>query len=435
MAFLNAERAQKMVETALKAASAKDVLVRLGERRNAVTRFANNAITQNTLDAGTELAVEVAFENRRASARVSSLSEEAIRTAVRRAEELARVARPDPEYLPPLPRQQYLAVDAYDPATANLTPVERAKRAGRIAGAAGRASLRAAGTVESAERVSVVAASSGLFAYHLRTDAQIGCTLQGPDSSGWARDVASRMALLSPERIAQSAIEQARRGVNPVAVEPGRYTVILAPAAVGTLLFHLVEQMDARDTLDGVTFLSGKMGRQLVGSNITLRTDPANTRLPGVPFDEEGLPQPQLPWIDRGVFQQMRWDRFTAQKNNRPPVPAPRSLVMEGEDRSIEDLIRSTERGLLVTHVWYVRDVKPDETTVTGLTRDGTFLIEKGQLTRGVKVLRFNQSLLAMLSSTLALSRPEAAADNELPPSLLPALKVAEFNFVSGSSF
>ncbi|AGY59802.1 TldD/PmbA family protein [Gloeobacter kilaueensis] len=433
MATLSESQARKVVASVLKYTTAKDVLVSLDAHTSAVTRFANNAITQNTLDEGNLLEVRVAFDERHATSTISSFDEEAIKAAVGRAEALARVAPPDPEHLPPLPPQQYLAVEAYDPATAKLDAAGRARQVLTITQAATKKNYRAAGTVETGETIAVVANSAGLFGYHRRTDVQVGCTVQGADSSGWARDTASQIALIDPASLVGDAISQVQKGASPVAMGPGKYTVILAPAAVGTLLTHLLFQLDARETLDGVTFLSGKMGQKLVGDNITLYSDPTNSRLPTRPFASDGLAQPKLNWIDKGAFTGLRWDRFTAQKNNRSPVPFPDGLLMQGSDKAIADLIASVDRGIFVTHVWYVRDVKADETIVTGLTRDGTFLIEDGKIARGVKTLRFNESILEMLSKTLDLSRPQACADTELNPSLLPAIKVADFNFVSGS--
>ncbi len=427
---------EQLTQDLLKKKQAPDVEVSIGYSRSGVTRFANNGITQNTLLEAVNIRIDCAFEGRSGAATTSTLTPEALADTLQRAETLARVAPVDPEYQAPLAPQIYLEPKSYFPATAQLTPEDRAKQVLAITTPAIKNGIRASGTVESGESINFLANSAGLVAFDQRTDALIGTTMTAPESSGWARDSASDSTLLNPSLLAQSALEQTRLGNKPQDLAAGKYTVILSPAAVSQLVWFMFYLMDGRSTLDGVTFLSGKLGQKLLPDNISLYSDPTNSRVPGATFGGSGTPQRLVPWIDQGVFKEVRWDRFTAQKNNRTPTPFPGNLILPGDDsKSVEDLIKSTERGVFVTHVWYVRYIKPAETLVTGLTRDGTFLIEGGKLKGGVKNLRFNESVLSMLGRVEAMSKAVSAVDNEAPPGLFPALKIRDFNFVSATQF
>ncbi|WP_218079755.1 TldD/PmbA family protein [Anthocerotibacter panamensis] len=437
MPFITPDAAQKLTADLLQKKKAPDVQVTIAYRRSAVSRFANNAITQNTQVEATNIRIDCSFEGRSGAASTTSLAPEALEDALRRAETLARVAPPDPEYLPALGPQKYLKPPGYFQQTAQLRAEERAKRVLTITEKAAKVQVRASGTVESGENVIVLANAQGLFGYDASSSALIGTTMTASDSSGWARDTASDIQLLDPALLADRALEQTRLGAAPKDLPAGKYTVILAPAAVSQLVWFLYFLMDGRSTLDGVTFLSGgKLGQKLLPETITLRSDPMNARVPGAQFGGDGLPQRPVHWIDKGVFQEVRWDRYTAQKNNRTPTPFPANLILEGDEtKSIADLIQSTERGIFVTHAWYVRYIKPSETLLTGLTRDGTFLIQDGKFAGGVKNLRFNESVLGMLERTVASTKPVTAVDNEAPPGLFPALKIRDFNFVSATQF
>ncbi|WP_287129573.1 TldD/PmbA family protein [Candidatus Cyanaurora vandensis] len=437
MTFITKDAAQKLTADLLKQKTAPDATVFIGYQRNAVSRFANNAITQNTLVEATNIRVECAFEGRKGAASTTTLTPEALTDTLRRAEAIAKVAPPDPEYLPPLGPQTYLAPPGYSPETARLAVNERASRVLTITEKAAKAKVRASGTVESGESGAVLANSKGLFAYDLGSNGLIGTTMTAPDSSGWARDTAPDIRLLDPSALAEAALEQTRIGAAPKDLAPGKYTVILSPAAVSQLVWFMFYLMDGRSTTDGVTFLSnGKLGQKLTPEAINIYSDPLNSRAPGAAFGDSGLPQRLVKWVDQGVFKEVRWDRFTAQKQKQTPTPFPANLIMAGdESKSLMDLVKSTERGVFLTHVWYVRYIKPAETLLTGLTRDGTFLIENGKFAGGVKNLRFNESVLSLLQRVEAMSKAVSAVDNEAPPSLFPGLKVKDFNFVSATQF
>ena len=428
--------AQTLAEKTLKLVTADDATVSIGDGRSATTRYANNAITQNVVTGGKSLTVTVAFGRQRGSASAATLEPDAIAEAVRRAERIARLAPPDPEYLPPLGPQIYPLVRAYHEGTARLTPVERARRVLAVTERAKRAGFQAAGTVESGESATAIATSKGLFAYHRETNALVGCTITAKNSNGWARDAAPDMTLLDPTALADDAITQARVAAHPQTLAPGRYTTILMPAAVGYFVGPLIGGLDARTTGEGLTYLSGKVGQKLVSDKITLRSEPGSRRVPGTPFDGSGVPTRAKTWIDKGVIgRELLYDRFTAQKAGVTPVPFPGALILDGTEKSATDLVKSTERGVLITHVWYVRSIKADETLQTGMTRDALFWIEDGKIKHGLKHMRWNESALGVFSRVLDLSRPLPNVDSETSLTLLPALKVADFHFVSGTEF
>lgn len=433
--LIGPEECRRVGERVFQLTDADDAVVNLSHERDALTRVANNAIVLNVFTECRGLRVTVAFGNRKGSASCDSLDDDAIEAAVRRAEEVARVSPPDPEFLPSLGPQEYLPVEAWFERTAALDAEDRAKLALELIEPARAAGLLLAGTVETSESVRCVITKNGAFGYHPRTDAQIGCTVTATDSTGWARDVTVDIDRIDPAKLGQAAVDQALKAARPRPLEPGRYDVVLMPAASGHLAEYLIWWADARTTLEGLTYLSDRIGQKLCGDDITIYSDPTDPRLPSCPFDDQGLPRRRETWVDRGVFGQMVWDRWTAAQNGREPVARPGSTIMEGTDRTAADLIREVERGVLVTHFWYVRSVKADETLVTGMTRDGTFLIEDGEIVGGVRNMRWNDSCLGMLQRTVAIGKPGSCADVELMPSLYPPIVVKDWNFVATTDF
>ena len=435
--LMSADEAHALARQALRHVTVEDAVVTLYDGRSAVTRFAGDAITQNIDTGGRFLSVSVAQGGRVGSASAATTSPDDIAAAVRRAEEIARLAPPDPEYLPPLGPQTYGTPprSAFDEATNSLSPEVRAEQVRKFVAGARKAGLSASGTVESSGGMQAIATSRGLFASFQGTSAAAGCTLTGKDSTGWARTAAPSMSGIDTDALVADAVRQARLGAAPLALAPGRYTTILLPPAVGSIVGPVAYGLSARGAEEGVTFLAGKVGQKLVGSNITLRSEPFHPLMPDTPFNGSGVPVGVQTWIDKGVFQHLSYDRFRAKKAGVTPNPLSSSLLLEGTDKSVEDLIKGTERGVLLTHFWYVRTIKPEETTQTGMTRDSLFWIEDGKIAYGLKHMRWNESSLRVLSNVLDLSRPRPAVDTELGLCLMPALKVADFNFVSGTEF
>ena len=263
---------------------------------------------------------------------------------------------------------------------------------------------------------------------------------EGGSSSGWATQVSTTMKDLNGEAAGRIAAEKCLRGVNKRRIEPGKYTVILEPAAVSDLIGQLGYGLGARDAEQGYSFLSrkGKDGETLLGEKlfpefVTLRSDPFNPKLSAAPWAGELIPNEALTWIERGVVTNLFFDRFWAQKAGRKPTPFPASLILEGQDHSLGDLIASVDRGLLVTRFYYIRMLQPQTLQVTGLTRDGLFLVESGKVTDPVMNFRWNESPVRVLQNTKLLGRPVPTQGSEAGSSMAPPLVATDFNFSSVS--
>ena len=283
----------------------------------------------------------------------------------------------------------------------------------------------------------------GNFGYHRRTSASYSATVRTPDGtgSGWAEDEGPRISAIDSRSLARRAIEKAVLSQKPRRLDPGKYTVVLEPHAVTDLVPGVVFSFSARSADEGRSFLTGRgggnrLGEKVFSEKVTLRSDPFHPQLPGLPWGGGGggggfgggggLPSQKMTWVEKGVVHNLFYDRYWALKTNKQPTPFPGSLILDGEDKSLEDLIRSTESGLLVTHFWYIRTVNPQTVQLTGLTRDGLFWIEKGKIAYPVQNFRFNESPVRLLEKVLALGRPQRAGNMMAPP-----LKAADFNFAS----
>jgi predicted Zn-dependent protease len=270
-------------------------------------------------------------------------------------------------------------------------------------------------------------------------------TVRTPDGtgSGWAGGSENDFSKLDPAALGRTAIEKAKKSVNPVAIEPGRYTVVLEPTAVSNIVSLIAGSFAARGADEGRSFMSkpgggNKIGMKVVDERVTLTSDPFDPTSPGSPFTGEGLPTQPITWIDKGVVKTLAYDRYWAQKTGNQPTGGGGfggGLRMSGGDKSIEELIASTERGLLVTRLWYIRPVDPRTILFTGLTRDGTFLIENGKITRAVKNLRWNESPIFVLNNLLEMGRPVrvSASEDGSPGAtvIMPPIKARDFNFTS----
>lgn len=429
---LTEQECRAIGERALRFVEADEALIQIQESRERTTRFANSAISYNASIERLQVTAHVALGDRVGAATLEATDDDALREAVRRAEEAAQGAPPDPECLPVLGPQEYVSVDAFRPDTALMKSEEQVRLVQAITETARPIGCAAAGTVETSSSVISLISSRGLFAHHARTDAEIGCTMTAADSSGWARRAEVDVRRLDAGAIAAEALEQARRSAAPRDLPPGKYTVLFQPAAVADLMPALVYLTDARQTEAGLTYLSGRVGEALAGVDITLRSDPAAALYPSRPFDNEGLPHRPRVWIERGRHREQMRDRWTARQSGLEAVPSPRSICMEGTGRTLSELIGGIERGVLVTHLWYIRPLKMEQTLFTGMTRDGTFLIEEGRVVGAVRNLRFNDSVLGMAQRTVDIGIPESCGSGGYGL-LFPPLVVRDWEFVSAT--
>ena len=437
-AILSRDEAQAIVAKVVGYSRADGVEAQVTSGYSGNVRFAANQVSTSGARTDAQLAVQSSFGRKHAVVTTNDLSDESIRRAVEQSERVARLAPDDPEAMPALGPQQYAPVDAYFERTAALTPEDRARAALtalRLTRAAG--DLAAAGFLEAGVSSYALGNKAGLFAYDRRTSSNYTLTVRSSDGSGWAAADHPDWGQVDVPALAERATTKARLSRNPVAVEPGRYTVILEPQAVGDLVQLVGNYAGAREADEGRSpFVKpgggNKIGEKVADERVTLFSDPADPQLLARPFDGDGLPLGRQVWIENGVLRQLYYSRFWAKKQGKQATGAPSSLKMAGGTQSVDDLVRGTQRGVLVTRLWYLREVDPRTILYTGLTRDGTFLVENGKVTRALRNFRFNESPLFMLNNLDALGRAERLAGTEQGGDVvMPALRVRDFDFTS----
>jgi predicted Zn-dependent protease len=439
-AVLTREEAQALVERIVKMSKADGIDVQIGGGYTTNVRFADNQMSTAGGVSDFSVGVQSWFGPKHAVVTTNEITDEALRSAVEKSEKLARLAPDDPEAMPMLGAQQIQPIEAYFTSVANMSADERAKialTALEPARAAG--DLTAAGFLLNSVGASALGNSAGLFAYHRATNSNYTVTVRTKDGtgSGWAGAEHNDAKQVDFAAVSTRAVDKARLSRNPVAIEPGRYTVIMEPQAVGDLCQLIGFYADARSTDEGRSpFVKQgggtKIGEKIMDERISIYADPSDPMVRAQPFDNDGLPLGRQEFIQKGVLKTLYYSRFWAKKKGVAPTGAPTSFLMSGGDSSIEDMIKSTPRGVLVTRLWYLREVDPRTILYTGLTRDGTFLIENGKISRAIKNFRFNDSPLFMLNNLEALGRPQRLAGTEAGGAVVvPPIKVRDFNFTS----
>lgn len=434
------EQAQAVVEKIVRLSKAESVQVNVGGGYAANIRFADNRISTAGGVSTANLNIQSSYGPKHAVVSTNDLSDAGLERAVRQSEALAKLAPDDPESMPALGPQTYESVKTYFDSTANLTPEARAEAA-RLAidpcKAAG--DLKAAGFLQTGIGAAAVGNNAGLFAYQSGTSTNYTLTVRTADGtgSGWAGADHPDWSQLDVKGVAQRAIEKARLSRNPVAIEPGRYTVILEPQAVGDLVQLLAFALGARAADEGRSAFSKqgggtRIGEKVVDERVTLFSDPADPQLLSNVFDGQGLPAHRVAWIENGILKRLTYGRFWAQKKGQQPDAGTNAVKLAGGSQTQEELIASTPRGVLVTRLFYLRQTDPRTVMYTGLTRDGTFLIENGKVTKAIKNFRFNESPLLMLNNLEGLGRAVRVAGTESGGDVvMPALKIRDFNFTS----
>ena len=439
------EQAKALTDRALSFSKAEETQVILtgGDRAN--VRFARNSVTTAGASSGYSLAIVAKFGQKSGTVTASEFSDASLQRAARNAEEIARLSPDNPEAMPLLGAQAFTPVKAYFEDAAGATPEWRAAAVKSALDISKEKDVVSAGFVETSAQIQAVATSKGLFGYDRFTAADYNLTARTQDGtgSGWASKSFSELRLLDPKGLAASAIDKAARSHNPTAIEPGKYTVVLEPAAMADIIVNLAFAADARQADEGRSFFSKKgggtrIGEPVVGEKVHLYSDPTDARAPALPFDGQGLPLKRIDWIDKGVLKNLSYSRYWAQKQGKEPTPQPGNLIMDGGSATMDELIKGVERGVLVTRFWYIRPLDPQTLLFTGLTRDGLFLIEKGKITRPVKNMRWNESPVFALNNLDAMTPPERTVSGEGVGGsgfsvVCPAARIREFTFTSGS--
>jgi predicted Zn-dependent protease len=467
--MLTQEQAGDIFHRIKKLSTADEVEVLFSGGQFALTRFANNVIHQNVAEQNHTVSVRTVFGVKTARAFTNKFDDESLRQVVRSSESLAKVQHPDPDLLP-MPdlreadgstgegaRATQIPSRHFE-ATSKITPELRAEGVKKIVSVAQKHKLTTAGVYSSAESMEGIFNSRGLSQWHAQTSAEVSITMLAADSSGWQKGNSPDVANVDPLMLAEIAAKKAVDSAHPREIPAGKYTVILEPAAVLDIVGFMFWDYSGMAILDQRSFLNGRIGTKLFGNNITIWDDVAHPLQAGSPFDGEGVRRQRVGLVENGVVMRVVYARATAERMKQSeyrekvgPIEAtghgfalpnemgemPLNIVFApvADPHTVEQMIASTERGVLVTRLWYIREVEPFEKMLTGMTRDGTFLIENGKVAGGVRNFRFNESLIHMLSNVEAMSVPLRSCGEESFDMVVPAMKVKDFNFTEVTKF
>jgi PmbA protein len=440
---------RQIADTVLLLAKARGVAeteVHVEEVIEALTRFANNTIHQNVAEHGVTVSIRTVADGRTARLTTNRVDENSLRMAIEDCLALAASQPKDSGLLPMPGKQSYRKVQRFITATAKLSAKERALAVKSTCDLAARNGQVAAGIFSSSQTQSLLSNSTGLSASYRQTQAEYSVTMQQGSAASWAKANAGDVRQIDPIALAKRASDKVRLAQNPVELAPGRYTVILEPAAVLDLVGFLFYDFAATAVSDKRSCFSGRVGKALLGENISITDDAHHPEQLGAPFDGEGIARERVVLVDRGVIKNLVYSRRSGQKTHHKPTghgfslpndygEAPMNIVVAGGTSSLEEMIESTDRGLLVTRLWYIREVDPYEKIMTGMTRDGLYLIEKGKVSRAVRNFRFNQSVLEMLRNVELLGPSHRASGEEAFEMVVPAMKVNQFQMSEVTKF
>ncbi|PWF47595.1 TldD/PmbA family protein [Massilia glaciei] len=438
MKQLNQEEAQRICERVMGFSKADECRVSINGSRTGNIRYAQNSVTTAGLNQDRQLAVSVAFGKRQGTATINEFDDKSLEKVVRRAEDVARLAPENPEFLPAIGKQAFKPSNAYFAPTAAIDPEFRAEVASHSILAGRKNKLLTAGFFTDSTGFSAIANSNGLFGFEQSTDCSFTCTARTEDGrgSGWVTRYAGDVRRFDAREASNVAIEKALRSVDAKALEPGRYTVILEPAAASELLGRLFNAFDARRADEGRSFLSKKgggnrLGEKLFDDQVNVWSDPWDKELPVSPWGNDMMARERADLIKGGKVASLNYSRFWAAKQGARAVARPGNMIMAGGTKSLEQLIASTKKGVLVTRAWYIRSVDPQSLLLTGLTRDGTFYIENGKIKHPIKNFRFNESPVTMLNNLEEMGKSVLVGGDETMTTMVPSLKIRDFNFTS----
>lgn len=411
-----------------------------------LTRFTHEVSNQNVAASGVDVSVRAIVDGRTGVATTNAFDALSLQQLVGRASEMARLAPKDPMQ-PPLPagKPQPAPPGAFSLETAHAAPERRAAMCGALFDAAENGRCWCAGFVSTSSYGVTVANSNGALSSFDGTDAGINVKMIADDSSGWAESHTTDVGAIDAPAIAERAVSKARAGAAPRVVEPGAWTVVLEPAALGEMLAYLLDHFSAQSYDEGSSFCSEGLDKSYFSERVNIFDDWAHPLAPGMPFDFEGHPTERLALVENGVVKNVVTDSYYAHKlarrNTGHALPAPNSygpqplhVVVGAGDTPDEELVAGVERGLLVTRFWYIRTVDQKRAIITGMTRDGTFLIEKGRVTGGVRNMRFNQSILEALRAC-TFSRLQRRTASYGYGIVAPAARIDGFTFTSATEF
>jgi len=442
MTILSEQKAKELLTKVLKYSKADEIECNLDGSIGGNIRYARNTVSTAGEESDLVLAVQSTFGKKTGTATINEFDDASLEKVVRRSEELAKLAPENAEHIPLFGPQKYAPSKTYFESTANVTPENRAQAAEDSIVPSKKNKLVAAGFLEEFVTFSAIINNKGLFAYNKATDVDFSVTIRTEDGkgSGWVTRNFSDYSLLDTAKASSIAIQKSKGSVDAKAMEPGKYTVILEPAASVGLLGNMVRNFAQRGADEGRSFLSyklkegedaqkapkNKLGQKMFDERVNIYTDPSHPIAPAAPFSGDGYPRNRTDWIKNGTIVNMPNSPYWAKKTGVAYVPRGGNIIMDGGNESLEEMIKNTRRGILVTRLWYIRSLDPQTLLYTGLTRDGTFYIENGKIKYPIKNFRFNESPIVMLNNIEALGKPERIDGNMIPP-----MKIRDFTFSS----
>jgi predicted Zn-dependent protease len=440
--ILSERNAKELLTKVLKYSKADEIECNLDGSIGGNIRYARNTVSTAGEESDLVLAVQSIFGKKTGTATINEFDDASLEKVVRRSEELAKLAPENEEHMPLFGPQKYVPSKTYFESTANVTPKNRAQAAEDSIVPSKKNKLIAAGFLEEFVKFSAVINNKGLFAYNKSTNVDFSVTIRTEDGkgSGWVTRNFSDYSLLDTAKASNIAIQKSKGSVDAKAMEPGKYTVILEPAASVGLLGNMMRNFAQRGADEGRSFLSyklkegedaakapkNKLGQKMFDERVNIYTNPNHPIAPAAPFSGDGYPRNRTDWIKNGTIVNMPNSPYWAKKTGVAYVPRGGNIIMDGGNESLEDMIKNTRRGILVTRLWYIRSLDPQTLLYTGLTRDGTFYIEDGKIKYPIKNFRFNESPIIMLNNIEALGKPERIDGNMIPP-----MKIRDFTFSS----
>jgi predicted Zn-dependent protease len=420
---------KKIAHAALDFTPASEAACEVVRSRALTTRFADNGIIQNVSQENFYVNISASVGKKSAMVSTNQTDRHELAAAGERAVELAKISPPDPEYMPPLGMQKYPRVSGACARTASYSPAAMAAAVKKAAALAAKNRASASGTFVISSYEIAMMNKNGLKTDFEMTQAAFTTTMTLPDSTGWAEAEDKDVAKIEPLDCAKTALEKAKMSRHPKALEPGAYTVILEPAAVAEFVqFGFYYLGDRRAADEGRSFASANLGKRVGRPEITIYSAPAELNMS--PWGRERMPIARNLWIEKGILKNVPTYRYWAKKKRLKPMDFSGSISIQGGKTSVDEMVRSTKKGLLVTRFWYIRSVEQMKLLQTGMSRDGVFLVEDGKIKHGVKNMRFNESLPNFLENVAAIG-PAKCIDGVLAP----PMKIDNFHFTSGTKF
>ncbi len=413
-----------------------------------LTGFANNYIHRNVGSEDYTLSIRVAFGKKIGAATVNGTSEDMIKKVVNDAVLIAEHQKDNPDFISfAKPKEAKTnKATAYSESTAKFNAMQRAESVKKIVDKSKKMGLNASGTFETEISELAVANSLGVERYTTRTVASVKSVIMGDNSSGYSKETAVDVNDLSVDRVMEESIGIAEKGKNPSSIEPGKYEVILTPYALAEFISHIEYlALNARSIEEGSSFLIGNIGKKILGGNITMYDDGLSKETISLPFDFEGVPKKKVVFFKNGIVKDVVYDTLTAYKKGKestghslpqpnPYSPYPMNFIMEGGSSNVEDMISKVNKGLFVQRFWYTNVMDARKAVITGMTRDGLFLIENGKITKPLRNMRFTESVITALNNVIQLSKTKKIV-YDMAAMTVPYARIKDFTFTGKTEF